>query len=135
MMNMLENIVNYGVIIFAVGLVLLGMIEYEVAKSKAKEAKKLKLIKIKAEIYAESKKLQFEAYREYIENKYKVVEEEEVCVEVDETFQEVTLLEGVQQLRDNGHKYVPYVRANPLDDIRSSLSEFTVSDVINTFYF
>ena len=133
MMNMLSNIVNYGVIIFAVGLVLLGMIEYEVAKSKAKEAKKLKLIKIKAEIYAESKKLQFEAYREYIENKYRVVEEE-VCVEVDETFQEITLLEGVQQLRDNGHKYVPYVRANPLDDIRSSLSEFTVSDVLRTFY-
>lgn len=134
MMNMLSNIVNYGVIIFAVGLVLLGMVEYEIAKSKAKEAKKLKLIKIKAEIYAESKKLQFEAYREYIENKYRVVEEEEVCVEVDETFQEVTLLEGVQQLRDNGHKYVPYVRANPLDDIRSSLSEFTVSDVLRTFY-
>ena len=133
MMNMLSNIVNCGVIIFAVGLVLLGMIEYEVAKSKAKEVKKLKLIKIKAEIYAESKKLQFEAYREYIENKYRVVEEE-VCAEVDETFQEITLLEGVQQLRDNGHKYVPYVRANPLDDIRSSLSEFTVSDVLRTFY-
>ena len=134
MMNMLENIVNYGVVIFAIGLVLLGIIEGEIAKLKAKEAKKLRLIKIKAEIYAESKKLQFEAYREYIENKYRVVEEEEVCVEVDETYQEVTLLEGVQQLRDNGHKYVPYVRANPLDDIRSSLSEFTVSDVLRTFY-
>ena len=133
MMNMLENIVNYGVIIFAVGLVLLGIIEGEIAKSKAKEAKKLQLIKIKAEIYAESKKLQFEAYRDYIENKYRVVEEE-VCIEVDETFKEITLLEGVQQLRDNGHKYVPYVRANPLDDIRSSLSEFTVSDVLRTFY-
>ena len=102
--------------------------------AKAKQAKKLKLIKIKVEIYAESKKLQFEAYREYIENKYKVVEEEEVCVEVDETFQEITLVEGVQQLRDNGHKYVPYVRANPLHDIRSSLSEFTVDDVLRTFY-
>lgn len=134
MMNMLSNIVNCGVIIFAVGLVLLGIIEGEIAKSKAKEAKKLQLIKIKAEIYAESKKLQFEEYRNYIENKYRVVEEE-VCEEVDETFQEITLVEGVQQLRDNGHKYVPYVRANPLDDIRSSLSEFTVSDVINTFYF
>ena len=133
MLIMLENIVNYGVVIFAIGLVLLGIIEGEIAKLKAKEAKKLRLIKIKAEIYAESKKLQFEAYREYIENKYRVVEEE-VCAEVDETFQEVTLLEGVQQLRDNGHKYVPYVRANPLDDIRSSLSEFTVSDVLRTFY-
>ena len=134
MMNMLSNIVNYGVVIFAIGLLLLGLVEGEIAKSKAKQAKKLKLIKIKAEIYAESKKLQFEAYREYIENKYRVVEEEEVCVEVDETFQEVTLLEGVQQLRDNGHKYVPYVRANPLHDIRSSLSEFTVDDVLRTFY-
>ena len=131
---MLSNVVNYGVVIFAIGFVLFRIIEGEVAKSKAKEAKKLQLIKIKAEIYAESKKLQFEEYREYIENKYRVVEEEEVCVEVDETFQEVTLLEGVQQLRDNGHKYVPYVRANPLDDIRSSLSEFTVSDVLRTFY-
>ena len=134
MMNMLSNIVNYGVVIFAIGLLLLGLVEGEIAKSKAKEAKKLQLIKIKAEIYAESKKLQFEAYRDYIEKKYRVVEEE-VCIEVDETFKEITLLEGVQQLRDNGHKYVPYVRANPLDDIRSSLSEFTVSDVINTFYF
>lgn len=134
MMNMLENIVNCGVIVFAVGLLLLGFIEGEIAKVKAKEAKKLQLIKIKAEIYAESKKLQFEEYRNYIENKYRVVEEEEVCVEVDETYQEVTLLEGVQKLRDNGHKYVPYVRANPLDDIRSSLSEFTVDDVLRTFY-
>ena len=103
MMNMLSNIVNYGVIVFAVGLILLGIIESEIAKSKAKQAKKLKLIKIKAEIYAESKKLQFETYREYIENKYRVVEEE-VCAEVDETFQKITLVEGVQQLRDNGHK-------------------------------
>lgn len=139
MMNMLSNVVNYGVIVFAVGLVLLGIIEGEIAKSKAKEVKKLKLIKIKAEIYAESKKLQFEAYREYIENKYNDVDIKEVSdvdiKEVDEVnIQEVTLLEGVKQLRDNGHKYVPYVRVNPLDDIRSSLSEFTVSDVLRTFY-
>ena len=109
------------------------LVRFELEKRKASK-KRVELSKIKAKIYAENKRLQFEAYREYIENKYKVVEEEEVYIEVDETFQEVTLLEGVQQLRDNGHKYVPYVRANPLDDIRSSLSEFTVSDVINTFY-
>ena len=110
------------------------LVRFELEKRKVSK-KRVELSKIKAKIYAENKRLQFEAYREYIENKYKVVEEEEVCVEVDETYQEVTLLEGVKQLRDNGHKYVPYVRANPLDDIRSSLSEFTVSDVINTFYF
>ena len=78
MMNMLENIVNCGVIVFAVGLLLLGLVEGEIAKVKAKKAKKLQLIKIKAEIYAESKKLQFEEYRNYIENKYNTVEEEEV---------------------------------------------------------
>ena len=109
------------------------LVRFELEKRKVSK-KRIELSKIKAEIHAENKRLQFEAYREYIENKYRVVEEEEVCVEVDEMFQEVTLLEGVQQLRDNGHKYVPYVRANPLHDIRSSLSEFTVDDVLRTFY-
>ena len=110
------------------------LVRFELEKRKVSK-KRIELSKIKAEIHAENKRLQFEAYREYIENKYRVVEEEEVCVEVDEIeVQEVTLLEGVQQLRDNGHKYVPYVRANPLDDIRSSLSEFTVDDVLRTFY-
>lgn len=107
-------------------------VKFELEKKKVSK-RNMELSKIKAEIYAENKKLQFEEYRNYIENKYRVIEEE-VCVEVDETYQEVTLLEGVQQLRDNGHKYIPYVRSNPLDDIRSSLSEFTVSDVIKTFY-
>lgn len=110
------------------------LVRFELEKRKVSK-KRIELSKIKAEIHAENKRLQFEAYREYIENKYRVIEEEEVCVEVDEIeVQEVTLLEGVQQLRDNGHKYVPYVRANPLDDIRSSLSEFTVDDVLRTFY-
>lgn len=113
------------------------LVRFELEKRKANK-KRVELSKIKAEIYAENKRLQFEEYREYIENKYNEVDIKEVdevdIQEVCETFQEVTLLEGVQQLRDNGHKYVPYVRANPLDDIRSSLSEFTVSDVLRTFY-
>lgn len=113
------------------------LVRFELEKRKANK-KRVELSKIKAEIYAENKRLQFEAYREYVENKYNDVDIKEVdevdIQEVDETFQEVTLLEGVQQLRDNGHKYVPYVRANPLDDIRSSLSEFTVNDVLRTFY-
>lgn len=113
------------------------LVRFELEKRKVSK-KRVELSKIKAEIYAENKRLQFEEYREYIENKYNDVDIKEVdevdIQEVDETFQEVTLLEGVQQLRDNGHKYVPYVRANPLDDIRSSLSEFTVSDVLRTFY-
>ena len=47
----------------------------------------------------------------------------------------IDFVQGVQRLRDNGHKYIPYERPNPLDDIRNSLSEFTVDDVLNTFYF
>lgn len=113
------------------------LVKFELEKRKVSK-KRIELSKIKAEIHAENKRLQFEEYREYIENKYNDVDIKEVdevdIQEVDETFQEVTLLEGVKQLRDNGHKYVPYVRANPLDDIRSSLSEFTVSDVLRTFY-
>lgn len=113
------------------------LVRFELEKRKVSK-KRVELSKIKAEIYAENKRLQFEGYREYIENKYNDVDIKEVdevdIQEVDETFQEVTLLEGVQQLRDNGHKYVPYVRVNPLDDIRSSLSEFTVNDVLKTFY-
>lgn len=107
------------------------LVRFELEKRKVSK-KRIELSKIKAEIYAENKRLQFEEYREYIENKYNDVDIKEVD-EVD--IQEITFVEGVQQLRDNGHKYVPYIRANPLDDIRSSLSEFTVSDVINTFYF
>lgn len=115
------------------------LVRFELEKRKVSK-KRIELSKIKAEIYAENKRLQFEEYREYIENKYNDVDIKEVSdvdiKEVDEVdIQKITLVEGVQQLRDNGHKYVPYVRANPLDDIRSSLSEFTVSDVINTFYF
>ena len=121
------------------------LVRFELEKRKVSK-KRIELSKIKTEIYAENKRLQFEEYREYIENKYNDVDIKEVSEidikevdevdiqEVDETFQEVTLLEGVQQLRDNGHKYVPYVRANPLNDIRSSLSEFTVNDVLKTFY-
>lgn len=105
-------------------------VKFELEKKKVSK-RNMELSKIKAEIYAENKKLQFEEYRDYIENKYNIIDIEE---SVDEIHQEVSLLEGVQQLRDNGHKYVPYVRSNPLDDIRNSLSEFTVSDVIKTFY-
>lgn len=113
------------------------LVKFELEKRKVSK-RRIELSKIKAEIHAENKKLQFEEYRNYIENKYNDVDIKEVdevdIQEVRETFQEVTLLEGVQQLRDNGHKYVPYVRANPLNDIRSSLSEFTVDDVLRTFY-
>lgn len=70
MREMINNIVMYGAVLLTVGLVLLSFIEDEINKSKAKEAKRLQLIKVKAEIHAQNKKLQFEEYRRYIENKY-----------------------------------------------------------------
>src|SRR5699024_10811866 len=104
MREMINNIVMYGAVLLTVGLVLLSFIEDEINKSKAKEAKRLQLIKVKAEIHAQNKKLQFEEYRKYIENKYNNVYIMNTQKEVDEYTQEVSLLEGVKQLRDNGHK-------------------------------
>ena len=116
-------------------LMLLLVSEYfrieKVKKERSERRMKLAQTKIKLEL--QRKKEEFEAYRKYIETKYPDVDEivEEV-VEVNDNV--IDFVQGVQQLRDNGHKYVPYERPNPLDDIRNSLSEFTVSDVLNTFY-
>ena len=76
------------------------LVKFELEKRKVSK-RRIELSKIKAEIHAENKKLQFEEYRNYIENKYNDVDIKEVdevdIQEVRETFQEVTLLEGVQQ--------------------------------------
>ena len=94
--------------------------------------KRRELYKVKAEINAQRKKEAFEEYRRYVEDKFK---EEEIDIKEVQEDNVISYVEGVQRLRDNGHKYVPYERPNPLSDIRNSLSEFTVSDVLNTFYF
>ena len=47
------------------------LVRFELEKRKVSK-KRVELSKIKAKIYAENKRLQFEEYREYIENKYKV---------------------------------------------------------------
>ena len=95
--------------------------------------KKRELYKVKAQINAQRKKEAFEEYRRYIEENFK--DENVDTKEVDEDTNVISYIDGVKKLRDNGHKYVPYERPNPLSDIRNSLSEFTVSDVLNTFYF
>lgn len=95
--------------------------------------KKRELYKVKAEINAQRKKEAFEEYRRYIEDNFK--DEDLDTKEVDEDTNVISYIDGVKKLRDNAPKYVPYERPNPLSDIRSSLSEFTVSDVLNTFYF
>jgi hypothetical protein len=104
-------------------------------EKKIRLEKRINLMKVKSEIEVQRKKEQFEAFRKYIEDKYKEEPKKEVIKSDKKKISKVVYLEtGVKKLRDNGHKYVPYERANPLDDIRSSLSEFTVSDVLNTFY-
>ena len=121
-------------------LILLLVSEYFRIEKEKKERseRRMKLAQTKIELELQRKREEFEAYQKYIETKYPDVDEvvEEVVEEVIEVNDNVIdFVQGVQQLRDNGHKYVPYERPNPLDDIRNSLSEFTVDDVLNTFYF
>ena len=135
MRNLLNDVVCYGAVWMCVALILLGFVENELAKRKAeKEKKKAELRKLKAEIYAQRKREAFEKYRREVEE-FKLKSEEMSSEEVQESNNVINFVEGVQRLRDNGHKYVPYDRPNPLNDIRGSLSEFTVNDVLNTFYF
>ena len=120
-------------------LILLFVSEYfRIEKDKKERSeRRMKLAQTKIELELQRKREEFEAYRKYIETKYPDVDEvvEEVVEEVIEVNDNVIdFVQGVQKLRDNGHKYVPYKRPNPLDDIRNSLSEFTVDDVLNTFY-
>lgn len=135
MRNLLNDVICYGAVWMCVALILLGFVENEIAKRKAEKEKKYNLIKMKAEMYAQRRKEEFEAYREYMEKKWSCIEtpnfDELEVVEAEP----VELVEGVQSLRDCGSKYVPYDRPNPLDDIRGALSEFTVNDVLSTFYF
>ena len=117
-------------------LILLLVSEYFRIEKEKKERseRRRKLAQTKIELELQRKREEFEAFRKYIESKNQDVDEVvEEDVEVNDNV--IDFVQGVQQLRDNGHKYVPYERPNPLDDIRNSLSEFTVNDVLNTFYF
>ena len=115
--------------------------------------KRLNIANIKIDIELQRKREAFEQFKKHIETTqceevyegYTIYGERvegtlEELINNDEVedgsidVKEVSLEEGVNILRENGHKYVPYERANPFDDLRSSLSEFTVNDVVNTFY-
>lgn len=116
-------------------LILLLVSEYFRIEKEKKERseRRRKLAQTKIELELQRKREEFEAFRKYIESKNTDVDEVvEEDVEVNDNV--IDFVQGVQKLRDNGHKYVPYKRPNPLDDIRNSLSEFTVDDVLNTFY-
>ena len=122
-------------------------------EKKVRLEKRLNIAKVKIDIELQRKREAFEAFKKHIETTqceevyegYTIYGERvegtlEELINNDEIedgsidVKEVSLEEGVKMLRDNGHKYVPYERVNPLDDLRSSLSEFTVCDVVNTFY-
>ena len=116
-------------------LILLLVSEYFRIEKEKKERseRRRKLAQTKIELELQRKREEFEAFRKYIESKNTDVDEVvEEDIEVNDNV--IDFVQGVQKLRDNGHKYVPYKRPNPLDDIRNSLSEFTVDDVLNTFY-
>ena len=116
-------------------LILLLVSEYFRIEKEKKERseRRRKLAQTKIELELQRKREEFEAFRKYIESKNTDVDEVvEEDIEVNDNV--IDFVQGVQQLRDNGHKYIPYERPNPLDDIRNSLSEFTVDDVLNTFY-
>ena len=102
-------------------------------EKKIRSKKRLQLAQIRIDLELQRKREEFEKFKARIE----AFKDEDVCDEIDiKEVDEVdnTFVEGITALRDNGPKYVPYERKNPLDDIRSSLSEFTVNDIINTFY-
>ena len=104
-------------------------------EKKIRSEKRRQLSELKIEIELRRKREAFEKFKARIEafKDESEIEVDEVDIkEVDEV--DNTFVEGVTALRDNGPKYVPYERPNPLNDIRNSLSEFTVNDIINTFY-
>ena len=103
-------------------------------EKKIRSEKRRQLSELKIEIELRRKREAFEKFKAHIEA---FKNEEDVCDKIDiKEVDEVdnTFIEGVTALRNNGPKYVPYERPNPLNDIRNSLSEFTVNDIINTFY-
>ena len=118
-------------------LVVLFICEYlRIEKEKKIRSKKrLQLAQIRIDLEIQRKREEFEKFKARIEafkDESEVKVNEVDIKEVDEV--DNTFIEGITALRDNGPKYVPYERPNPLDDIRNTLSEFTVNDIINTFY-
>ncbi len=105
-------------------------------EKKVRSEKRLQLSKVKNEVELQRKREAFEKFKEHIENfKDELDNNSDETVDIKEVSEiDDTFVKGVEKLRDSGHKYVPYERPNPLSDIRNSLSEFTVNDIINTFY-
>lgn len=132
-LNVLETAMNYTIAYGTVALLIIMAIEMQVTsykKAKAKERQD-RLNKRREEFEAKMKfkKRKFEEYKSYIES---LNFDEQVDIkEVDED--SLTLEEGVTKLvKETHHTYRPY-EVNTFD-IRDTLREFTVQDVLNTFY-
>ena len=135
--NVLEEVVSKGLVFATVIVIIIGMIELELQKYKAKKDKerKAKLKKRREEFEAKMnlKKRAFEEYKSYIESLN--FDEEEEAEEVEDEVEEevVELDEGVSRMiRNAHHNYRPYEINN--FDLRDTLREFTVQDVLNAFY-
>lgn len=132
-LNVLGNAMSNTMIVSLV--ITLGIASIRESLNEMKRAKQkqleLKLAKRKDEIDAKLlfKKRKFEEYKSYIES---LNFDEQVDIkEVDED--SLTLEEGLTKLvKETHHTYRPY-EVNTFD-IRDTLREFTVQDVLNTFY-
>ena len=131
--NVLEVAMSKGVVFASLVTILIALIDMEVRKYNEKKAKerKARLNKRREEFEAKMKfkKRAFEEYKAHIESLN--LDEEVDIKEVDED--SLTLEEGVTKLvKETHHTYRPY-EVNTFD-IRDTLREFTVQDVLNTFY-
>lgn len=132
-LNVLGNAMSNTMIVSLV--ITLGIASIRESLNEMKRAKQkqleLNLAKRKDEIDAKLlfKKRKFEEYKSYIES---LNFDEQVDIkEVNED--SLTLEEGVTKLvKETHHTYRPY-EVNSFD-IRDTLREFTVQDVLNTFY-
>ena len=137
--SLLSEVTSKGLVFATLVTIIIGMVELELQKYKAKKDKerKAKLNKRREEFEAKMnfKKRAFEEYKSYIEslnfNEEEEAEEVEDEVEVEEEV--VELDEGVSRMiRNAHHNYRPYEINN--FDLRDTLREFTVQDVLNAFY-
>lgn len=130
--SLLSEVTSKGLVFATLVTIIIGMVELELQKYKAKKDKerKAKLNKRREEFEAKMKfkKRAFEEYKEHIESLN--FDEEEICEEVEEV---VEFNQGVNMMiKETHHTYRPY-EINKFD-FRDTLREFTVQDVLNTFY-
>ena len=140
LLNTLELGLNYAVMYGAVAILVAVFIMEHIKEHKAKKQQEIEIKRIKHKEELEAKlmfkKRRFEEYRNYIDalpDEVDVKELEEQ-VEIKELKpRNVAYEDGINHLiMSTHHTYRPYEVKD--FDIRDTLREFTVEDVLNTFY-